>query len=44
MTLEHHAALSEVGLDPEIWRYTLGVVRTPEDMRSYFVIAMKTTF
>jgi RimJ/RimL family protein N-acetyltransferase len=41
MTLEHHAALSEVGLDPEIWRYTLGVVRTPEDMRSYMESALK---
>ena len=40
MTLEHHAALSEVGLDPEIWRFTLVVVRTPEDMRSYMESAL----
>lgn len=41
MTLEHHARLSEVGLDPEIWRYTLVVVRTPDDMRSYMESALK---
>src|SRR5687767_8000312 len=41
MTLEHHVALSQAGLDPEIWRYTLVVVRTPEDMRSYMESALK---
>lgn len=41
MTLEHLAALSEVGLDPEIWRYTLVLVRTREDMRSYMEAALK---
>jgi N-acetyltransferase len=41
MALEHHAGLSEVGLDPEIWRYTLVLVRTPEDMRSYMDSALK---
>ena len=40
MTLEHHAGLSEVGLDPEIWRYTLVVVKTPDDMRSYMESAL----
>jgi N-acetyltransferase len=40
MTLEHHAGLSEVGLDPEIWRYTLVLVRTPEEMRSYMEAAL----
>ena len=41
MTLEHHGGLSEVGLDPEIWRYTLQVVKTPDDMRSYMESAIK---
>jgi RimJ/RimL family protein N-acetyltransferase len=41
MTLEHHAGLSAVGLDPEIWRYTLVVVQTPEEMRSYIEDALK---
>lgn len=41
MTLDHHAGLSEVGLDPEIWRYTVVLVRTPEDMRTYMESALK---
>lgn len=41
MTLSHHAGLSEVGLDPGIWRYTLVVVKTPDDMRSYMESAIK---
>ncbi len=40
MTLEHHAGLTEVGLDPEIWRYTLVLVRTPQEMRSYMQSAL----
>lgn len=41
MTLEHHAGLSAVGLDPDIWRYTLVVVQTPEEMRGYMEDALK---
>jgi RimJ/RimL family protein N-acetyltransferase len=41
MTLEHHAALSAVGLDPEIWRFTLALVQTPEEMRGYMEAALK---
>lgn len=41
MTLEHHAGLSEIGLDPDIWRLTVAVVRTPEEMRSYMESALK---
>ena len=41
MTLGHHAGLSEVGLDPEIWRYTLTLVRTPDDMHSYMESALE---
>ena len=41
MSLGHHAGLSAVGLDPEIWRYTLGVVKTPEEMRAYMDDALK---
>jgi RimJ/RimL family protein N-acetyltransferase len=40
MTLGHHGGLSEVGLDPEIWRYTLVVVKTPDEMRSYMESAL----
>jgi RimJ/RimL family protein N-acetyltransferase len=41
MTLGHHAGLSQVGLDPEIWRYTLVLVKTPDDMRSYMESALE---
>lgn len=41
MTLEHHRALSAIGLDPEIWRLTVAMVRTPEEMRSYMESALQ---
>jgi RimJ/RimL family protein N-acetyltransferase len=41
MTLGHHAGLSAVGLDPEIWRYTLVLVKTADDMRSYMESALE---
>ena len=41
MTLEHLDGLSEVGLDPEIWRYTIALIRTREDMRGYMESALK---
>lgn len=42
MTPGHCAALSEVGLDPEIWRFTVAMVRTPADMRDYMESGLKT--
>ena len=41
MTPEHHAQLSEIGLDPEIWRYTITMIRTPEEMRQYMEAAFE---
>ena len=41
MTMEHHAGLTAIGLDPEIWRLTVAVVRTPEEMRSYMESALR---
>jgi RimJ/RimL family protein N-acetyltransferase len=41
MTLEHHAGLTQAGLDPEIWRFTLVVVSTADEMRSYMESALK---
>ncbi|MFL5487250.1 MAG: GNAT family N-acetyltransferase [Gemmatimonadaceae bacterium] len=41
MTLAHHQALSEVGLDPEIWRLTVAFVRTPQEMRDYMDSALE---
>ncbi len=40
LSLDHHAALSTVGLDPELWRGTTSTVRTPEDMRAYIEEAL----
>jgi len=37
---EHHAALCEVGLDPDLWRWTGGRIDTPEEMRTYITNAM----
>ena len=41
MTLEHLDGLSEVGLDPDIWRFTLALIRTREEMRSYMEAALQ---
>jgi RimJ/RimL family protein N-acetyltransferase len=40
MTLEHHAQLTEIGLDPEIWRLTIVMIRTAEEMRGYMESAL----
>ncbi len=40
LSMDHHAALCEVGLDPELWRWTLGLVQTPEQMRGYLEAAL----
>lgn len=42
MKLDHCAALSEVGLDPEIWRFTVVNPRTPADMLDYMEAGLKT--
>jgi len=41
LTLEHHAALCEVGLEPELWRWSLSDVRSPEDLRRYLQRALQ---
>jgi RimJ/RimL family protein N-acetyltransferase len=41
LTLEHHAALCEVGLEPELWRWTTADVRSPEDLRRYLQRALQ---
>jgi RimJ/RimL family protein N-acetyltransferase len=40
MTMDHHAPLTDIGLDPEIWRLTVVMVRNAEDMRSYMESAL----
>jgi RimJ/RimL family protein N-acetyltransferase len=41
MIAEHHAALTAIGLDPEIWRRAIAPIRTPEEMRSYMDAALQ---
>jgi N-acetyltransferase len=37
----HHAALSVIGLDEDLWRWTsTAPVRTPEDMAAYIALAL----
>ena len=41
LTLEHLPGLCEVGLDPELWRWTTNILRTPDDMRTYVLAALR---
>ena len=38
---DHHQALCEVGLDPELWKITMTLILTPEDMSNYIETALK---
>ena len=40
LSMDHHAALCAVGFDPELWRWTLNLVETPEQMREYMKAAL----
>ena len=37
----HFAALCEVGLDPELWRWTISQIRTQEQLRDYLATAVR---
>jgi RimJ/RimL family protein N-acetyltransferase len=41
LTMEHLPGLCEVGLDPELWRWTPNIQRTPDDMRNYIQAALR---
>ncbi len=41
LSLDHHAALCEIGLDPDLWRWTLNLVRTPAEMQVYIEAALE---
>ena len=41
MTLDHHAPLTEIGLDPEIWRLTVVSIGTSEEMRANIESALE---
>jgi len=36
----HIEGLVEVGLDPVLWRWTLSMIATPDDMRGYLEVAL----
>lgn len=40
LSLSHHAALCEVGLDAALWEFTTIRLQTPEDMRRYIEAAL----
>ena len=41
MTFEHHDALCEIGIDPDLWRWIPTQVRSRDDMREYIRIALQ---
>jgi N-acetyltransferase len=41
LSLDHHAALCQVGLDEELWRWIPAPVRTPEEMFAYIETALR---
>jgi N-acetyltransferase len=41
LTLEHHDALCEIGLDPELWRWIPTPVRSRDDMLEYIRLALQ---
>lgn len=41
MSLSHHAALCEVALEPELWRFGLSKLTTPDDLRAYMETALR---
>ena len=40
LTLEHWPRLAEIGLDSELWRWTIAPLRTLDDMRQYIETAL----
>src|SRR2546428_9543806 len=40
LSMDHYAALCAVGFDPELWRWTLNLVQTPEQMGEYMKAAL----
>ncbi|MDQ3937900.1 MAG: GNAT family N-acetyltransferase [Chloroflexota bacterium] len=41
LSVDHVAGLIEVGLDPELWRWTLSRIGQPSDMRAYVDAALE---
>lgn len=43
LSLAHHEGLCQVGLDPELWAWTLDAVSTPEQLRTWVESALAAT-
>jgi RimJ/RimL family protein N-acetyltransferase len=41
LSLDHHAALCRIGLDPALWRWTSVQIATPEEMLGYIEDALR---
>ena len=41
LSLDHHAGLSEVGLEKELWRWIPYAVQTKKEMREYIAAALR---
>ena len=41
LSRSHHADLCEVGLDRELWRVTMTLIRNPDEMKKYIEAALK---
>ena len=41
LTLDHHAGLCEIGLEPELWRWIPAPVKSREDMLDYIRLALQ---
>jgi RimJ/RimL family protein N-acetyltransferase len=41
LTLDHHAGLCEIGLDPELWRWIPTQVRSRDEMTDYIRLALQ---
>lgn len=41
LSLNHHKQLCEIGFDEDIWRFTLTIMKTPDDMKTYIETALK---
>src|SRR5258706_11113944 len=41
LSMAHHAALTEIGIDEDIWRWVTAQVRSAADMETYINTALK---
>ena len=41
LTMAHHAALWQIAREPELWRWSASVMRTPDDLKRYLETALR---